>query len=453
MKSPNNMNIHELREYCIEMIDNKEEKKKIKRYFRKFIELVIFKMIGEEKFYSHIIMQLKRNITFDFPAPAGVSQTISGYNIYFNPAYLLNFELDEIIAVMIHECQHILNYHIARYKRYENENSTLLNIAADCAINQFIDNLPDGTITVKSVREMCEDNSIKSKQSFEYYVEELRKKAEENQKTRERLEENAKKNKSKNHSDGDEDNSTVGDNKGKGMQNHDSWKESNGMTDEKNSKKIAKEMSNKAISKMNSKERGDLPSHLKELIEDLNTRPIIPWQKELKKYVGSVKIPYKKTMLRRSRRQPKRFDVRGKISDRTLRMGVAIDTSGSMGKKELEFAFNEIFNILKQNKFKLTVIECDREIQRVYKAKGKSNIDLEVQGRGGTSFSPIIEHVNTHNKRLDLLIVFTDGYGERELKEKPKGKYKVIWVLTGRSKDLSIKEPYGIVKELNMYND
>ena len=448
--SISSMSINELKDECKRLIE-KEEYESSKRYYTKFIELIIFRMITEEKFFAHIVMQLKRRIDFKLPAPAAVNQTISGYSLYTNPLFLLNYTINEITSILIHECYHILNYHIPRAEKYKgNTSNSIVNISMDCSINQYIDGLPEGHITVASIVKMLDGKvSVERKREYEYYVKLFN---DNKEKLKGGDNGNDMLDKVQGDNSGEINNSDMGNNKGKGLQNHDKWKESDGMLDEKNGKQISKNIANKAMEQLSAKERGKVSSHIQEMINNLNTKAIIPWQQELKKFVGSVKVPYKRTMQRRSRRQPKRFDVRGKISDRTLRMGVAIDTSGSMGKDELEFSFNEIFHILKQTKFNLTVIECDSKVQRTYTAKSKKDIDLNVMGRGGTSFSPIIDHVNDKIKNLDLLVIFTDGYGEYSLKNRPIGRYKIIWVLTGRRSELSLVEPHGIVKELNMHD-
>ena len=41
------------------------------------------------------------------------------------------------------------------------------------------------------------------------------------------------------------------------------------------------------------------------------------------------------------------------------------------------------------------------------------------------------------------------GYGEYELKERPICRH-ILWVLTGRSSELSLRNSYGEVKELRL---
>lgn len=132
-----------------------------------------------------------------------------------------------------------------------------------------------------------------------------------------------------------------------------------------------------------------------------------------------------------------------------------------MSKKLLEKVFTEIFTILKTKEFHLTVIECDAEIQTVYEAKTMSDVRLEVHGRGGTTFIPVIKYVNENRKyRKSLLIYFTDGMGDKHIPVPQV--YRMLWVLpyancgtaNGFLKEdeyiLSVKEPYGDVISMNV---
>ena len=127
-----------------------------------------------------------------------------------------------------------------------------------------------------------------------------------------------------------------------------------------------------------------------------------------------------------------------------LKIVVAIDTSASVSDAMIAKIFNEIFEILAKRKHDITVIECDSEVQRVYKARTQNDIQMKVAGRGGTWFSPVIEHINNDRYFRDaLLIYFTDGYGEAEI-PKPR-TYRNIWVVLGDARNLSLDEPYGAV--------
>ena len=118
--------------------------------------------------------------------------------------------------------------------------------------------------------------------------------------------------------------------------------------------------------------------------------------------------------------------------------------------EDISYIFTEIFSIISKKHYELIIIECDSEVQKVYKVNKLSDIQMKVTGRGGTAFSPVIDYINNDKYYRDaLLIYFTDGYGEKKIK-KPL-TYKNLWVVLGNEKDLSLKEPYGIVVAMHTY--
>ena len=52
-------------------------------------------------------------------------------------------------------------------------------------------------------------------------------------------------------------------------------------------------------------------------------------------------------------------------------------------------------------------------------------------GGGGTSFTPVFEYLKKEQDEPDLLIYFTDGYGDKP--EKPS--FPVMWVITPDGKN------------------
>lgn len=217
--------------------------------------------------------------------------------------------------------------------------------------------------------------------------------------------------------------------------------------DAEDAEAAVKEFVNAAVGMMSSESRGLMPGHFMSEVEKLNKPPQLSWQQILKKYVGTITANKRKTRTRLNRRQPERFDLSGAMDDKTLKIAVAIDTSGSVSNEMIAQIFNEIFAILAKRKFEITVIECDTRVNRVYRVKLPADVQRKVTGRGGTSFSPVIEYVNNDKYYRDaLLIYFTDGFGEREI-PRPQ-TYRNLWVVFGNEKNLSLKEPYGAVLKL-----
>ena len=116
-------------------------------------------------------------------------------------------------------------------------------------------------------------------------------------------------------------------------------------------------------------------------------------------------------------------------------MLVAIDTSGPVCNDELKEFINEIHHLYKAG-VDITIVQCDTRIQSIKPYNGK--FELEVGGRGGTSFDPVLEYFE-ENKLYTSLIYFTDGEAWTEIKPRKQ----ILWVLSERSswnKDLPGKQ-------------
>ena len=166
----------------------------------------------------------------------------------------------------------------------------------------------------------------------------------------------------------------------------------------------------------------------------------------LKKLMGTVESNKKKTITRRNRRQPNRLDLRGEIRNHKAEITVAIDISGSISNEEFKQAIKEVLSIVKNYNHEITIIECDKEIKRVYKAKSMRDVKERLAAGGSTKFTPVFEYAN--NNKCNLLIYFTDGKGEKKLEVVPRG-YKTLWIISGRGDKLSLDEAYGPVKKLS----
>lgn len=169
---------------------------------------------------------------------------------------------------------------------------------------------------------------------------------------------------------------------------------------------------------------GKIPGELTEYIEVLFKKdpPIFNWRSYFRRLIGySFKQFIKKTHKRPSKRFPDSVGMKMKRKQHIL---VAVDTSGSVNKKELQEFFNEIHYIYNTGAT-VDIIECDYKIQRIYPYKGK--FEGKIKGGGGTLFSPVINHYNKYRDSYSTLVFFTDGFA-------PIDDFKVtkqmIWVIT-----------------------
>lgn len=126
------------------------------------------------------------------------------------------------------------------------------------------------------------------------------------------------------------------------------------------------------------------------------------------------------------KRVSKRYGTRPGVKiQRSQKIAVAVDTSGSVSYEELNMFFNEIHSMW-QNGAEIEVIECDATIQKTYSYKGK--FPEFVHGRRGTAFDPVFAYINKNRNVLyDGCIYLTDGYASAP---EIKPRCKVFWVIT-----------------------
>lgn len=222
---------------------------------------------------------------------------------------------------------------------------------------------------------------------------------------------------------------------------HDIWRNNK---DDYNFEEI-KELTKKTANNAN---KGKLPNSIEKALKDLSEKPEISWENYLKKIVGALPVGYKKTITRKDRRQPERLDLRGKLSNHIVQILVAIDISGSVTEEEIKKIMIEIFNIVKSHPCEIAIVECDNQIRRIYEVKDLKDLKKKLDTRGGTAFSPVFQYIYDKKLRNHLVVYFTDGLGEKELKIKPIN-FKTLWVLTGKEDNLSLNNPYGEVKKLS----
>jgi predicted metal-dependent peptidase len=90
------------------------------------------------------------------------------YHIDFNAQYVSQLSDEELVAVLKHECFHIIFQHIDKRSR---DPHIVWNIATDCAINQFIKNLPPNCVTIEGLakRYSIPENEVKAFESSDFY--------------------------------------------------------------------------------------------------------------------------------------------------------------------------------------------------------------------------------------------------------------------------------------------
>lgn len=417
----------------------------VKEMFLAIFDIIKMIMISrQERYYGIFLMNFDLRIDFTSYHDASVSIDSFPFRMTVNPLLIGLKSLPEMIYIFCHEIEHIILNHPVDGMKYNPQNDltigSKLNIAMDASINDRLTaeneenefNIiaePKDAITSTYLRETFEIR-IKPLQAFDYYFERIP---------------DVRKNGGAPLkiilADANDENEIITEEKRKGIQCLPCWTKSD---DPDECASIIRHFVSDVCNGMSDSMRGNLPDYQKELLNKLLEPPTITWKRILKRYIGTIPCGHRKTQLRLNRRQPERYDISGTISDRILKLVVAIDTSCSMSPEVLNHIMVEIFDIIGSRMCEVTVIECDAEIRHMYKVRSVKDISYNIHGRGGTSFIPVIEYVNSHRYFRDaILIYFTDGLGDHSI-PRPL-TLRTMWVLYDKYCELSVREPYGEV--------
>jgi predicted metal-dependent peptidase len=317
----------------------------------------------------------------------------NGRDDTFGRKFVKMLKDSELNFVVAHEASHKMFRHLTTWRKLYDEDHRLANIACDHVINIMLRDLdptertiampryPDGPMKGELMGMYDERfRGMNAKQVFDILKE--------------------------------EDEGGGGD----GFDDHD-WGDANDMSQEEK-QQLAKEIDQAirqgqiAHQKVAGKGAGGMDRAIQELLE-----PKVNWREVLREYV--------KTMCRAKdtsswRRVNRRFLSMGAympslIGERVGRLVIAIDTSGSIGDKELAEFLSEVKGIAEEvNPSAVDLIYWDSDVasHEEYDETTVSNIvsATRPKGGGGTSPSCVSEYLKEKKIEPECIIILTDGY-------------------------------------------
>jgi len=99
----------------------------------------------------------------------------------------------------------------------------------------------------------------------------------------------------------------------------------------------------------------------------------------------------------------------GRIRKNGLDVVFLVDTSGSMGERELKLVEPELRGLHARGAH-ILVIHCDAAVAKVEEYSPYKGLE-EFHGRGGTDYSDALMYLRDMHPRPSFLVGFTDGWG------------------------------------------
>jgi len=320
--------------------------------------------------------------------------------LMFNTDFLSGLSDNQRVGLLKHEVLHMCLDHTSDYNSSNPSINHIRNLAQDGALNQYIDRdeLPAGAITLE-VMERLTEKKLEPFQTSDYYFEALMEKAKENSK--------------QNGSDGMSGEQTLDEHLGDGEDGNST------------SKAMRDGVVRQAMKRAAQKSAGNLPGPIQAALNAMSDSQL-PWRNILKAFVMSkVSSSTKHTTKKLNRRfEP---PVPGKKRKRKLKLGVCVDSSGSVSDDDFTSFWSEITSMANQG-VEIVVVDADCEVQSVTTIKSKRDLKPERRGAGGTAYQPAIDECMKH--KCDLIVYF----GDFDTSDTPKNPgVPFLWVGVGDS--------------------
>lgn len=393
------------------------------------LKTILANMAIVNNYWGYIFSRISKREEKNLESIMGVSVTKQGkFELLYNPDLFEGTEDKTIYKVLEHEGVHLLFKHLQRSIRLSlinnisNESdekmyahNKIFNIAADICVNEAINAPDEFIINNKSFKLVhAKHYGLENGFSTEYYYNKLI---------------NSKLLKQ------------ILDSYSIFIEIHKRWNElTKDNPDVLSSLSKAEDNLNELIKNATShcREMGTIPGNLKELIDNFLKQTETPYFQIIQKIViGSRNIKQRRSTNRVNKKRGwilKEEDQTislfpGKVSDKTFKIVVLIDTSGSQGAEDIAEALGGIKNIIENDKdCETTVIECDTKVQKEYKVKKIKDIQPNVAGRGGTILLTGLQRAK--ELKADCCLAFSDGWTENfESVSKLLLPKKLIWCI------------------------
>jgi len=345
------------------------------RKYHKLIDRAKLTLMGrkETTFYSSLISMLDIIITDEIPTAA-----TNGLCMKFNPGFLESLDYAEVLGLMMHEVEHVVNGHCD----YEIYNSDIycpgkLNEAQDHYINLRLKALNyklPATLMEPPNDHGLADPQYKGMSSMEIYHK--------LPKTGPKMPQNLR-------------DVLMG-------------TPPPGMSKEEHQERILNNIVKAVIIAEQSNDAGSIPGHLSKELQDILS-PKLPWQTILQQYLTEF-VAEDYSMRRPNRRfMPDWYlpTIQGKGPGHLV---MGCDVSGSMSGEDISEIWSEysyIFETMNPLSAHIQTFDTRVHLDKTYE-QGDFIPEFELMGGGGTNVQPLLDAIKEEDPKFAL--IFTDGY-------------------------------------------
>ncbi|MBC6910108.1 peptidase, partial [Lactobacillus reuteri] len=372
------------------------------------IREAIIIILQKQRLFGEVLLQLPRENDLQLPAMMGLRWEDNRLVLVINPEKLANVRNDELQSLLEHEDIKRSWMHPLRYASYPHQD--LVQIATDVAVNQYLTEPPQGTVTLSQLEKALRQKLMPKLDSQDYLniLEQLP--AEQQEKLHQP---GLKLNGGKQEENATADEVKIAD-------THNGWQESK--TSQQISNQVVrlaniKQILNRSWRQTPQRDRGLLPGNVRSQLQKVQKTKIVDWRQVFRHQFGLIARGQVNSHARFNRRQPLRMDLPGKVTRLDPAIDIFVDNSGSVTDQEIVQTLTTLEKMLKKTKLTANVYSFDARVTTKQKLHDGKKLDFRRTGGGGTSFQCIFDYLHQHHltKRNRIIIIITDGWGEERI--------------------------------------
>jgi len=385
-------------------------------------------------------------------------------NFYFNPDYIGRLTLEQTQFVLAHEAMHCA---LSHFNRRNHRQKHRWDVACDYAVNMILDDErmrgPDNALmnaayrglTAEEIYPVLHEDPPEETQDMHLFDNEPSEGGSEGEQQEQNDAEQGK-------GQGQKSEPSQGESGGKPDTQKDTQQDSQGQgteSEQTSESQSASEgetpppppadpdkldeqwKSRLAAAAQAARQAGKLSQSMMRLVDNL-LAPQLPWRALLARYMmNAARDDY--SFQRTSRREGEALMPR--LYSQSVKVIVALDTSGSVTRDELQEFLTEIDALKAQVRADITLHACDDKLDAAgpwhYAMWEAMQLPAEISGGGGTDFRPLFDWIEREHLSPDLLVYFTDAEGQFPAREP---SFPVAWLVKGKA-----PTPFGDRIQLN----
>lgn len=366
---------------------------------------------------------------------------------YYNPAYIARLTLDQTQFVLAHEAMHCA---LSHFNRRNHRQKHRWDVACDYAVNMILDDermpAPDEALMNATYRGLSAEeiypllHEDPPEQTLDTHLFDESGSGQGGEGESQESEDEGEQN--------DSDQDDQGEQSGEEQSQQESGEAEAGASEDApppppmDTDKLDEQWQGRlAAAAQAARQAGKMSKSLMRLVDHL-LAPKLPWRALLARYMmNAARDDY--SFQRTSRREGEAMMPR--LYSQSVKVAVALDTSGSISDDELREFLSEIDALKAQVRAEVVLHACDDHLAEAgpwrYAMWETVELPEGIHGGGGTDFRPVFEWLNDGGGAPDLLVYFTDAEG-RFPEAEPR--YPVVWLVKGKA-----PVPFGIRIQLN----